>query len=117
GRGRETHWRGNLKLVGNRILRFAPVNFLNPERKVIETEPGAALSWTSVTTGNLAGIDIWLDEAASGALTVDTNIVSGEIDLASLGERTIALDGGGLGRRLSVYRLPDEDWSRHVKLQ
>jgi hypothetical protein len=31
---------------GNRIARFAAVNFLNPERIVQET----ALSWTSVTT-------------------------------------------------------------------
>jgi Protein of unknown function (DUF3604) len=30
GRGRETIWRGKLQLAGNRIARFAPVNFLNP---------------------------------------------------------------------------------------
>ena len=54
GRGRETLWNGKLKVSGNRIARFAPVNFLNPERKVTETEPGT-LAWTSVTTGNLAG--------------------------------------------------------------
>ena len=40
GRGRETLWNGTLKVSGNRIARFAPVNFLNPERKVTETEPG-----------------------------------------------------------------------------
>src|SRR5262249_61126048 len=32
GRGRETVWQGSLSLDGNRIARFAPVNFLNPER-------------------------------------------------------------------------------------
>ena len=32
GRGRETMWQGKLTLTGNRFLRFAPVNFLNPER-------------------------------------------------------------------------------------
>src|SRR5262249_26447173 len=63
GRGRETVWQGKLTLTSNRFLRFAPVNFLNPERKVHETKPGNGLAWTSVTTGNLAGIDIWLDEA------------------------------------------------------
>ena len=57
-------WQGKLTLAGNRFARFAPVNFLNPERKVQETAPGTALAWTSVTTGNLAGIDLWLDEAA-----------------------------------------------------
>src|SRR5262245_5486223 len=58
GRGRETMWQGTLTLTGNRIARFAPVNFLNPERKVVETSPGAALAFSSVTTGNLACIDV-----------------------------------------------------------
>ena len=66
GRGRETLWVGNLAITGNRIARFAPVNFLNPERTVQETAAGTALAWNSVTTGNLAGIDLWLDEAHQG---------------------------------------------------
>jgi hypothetical protein len=116
GRGRETMWQGKLTLKGNRVGRFAPVNFLNPERKVVETSPGAALIWTSVTTGNLAGIDIWLDEARRGTLALETNVVSGEVDLATLSDGTVAFDGGGLGRRISVYRLPEHDWSRRVAL-
>jgi hypothetical protein len=116
GRGRETAWRGKLTVAGNRIERFAPVNFLNPERKVEETAPGAALAWTSVTTGNLAGIDLWLAEAARGTLKIETNIVSGEIDLAALRDDVVTFDGGGLARRLSVYGLPEADWSRHVVL-
>jgi hypothetical protein len=114
GRGRETIWQGKLALLGNRFARYAPVNFLNPERKVQETGPGTALAWTSVTTGNLAGIDIWLDEARRGMLRLETNVVSGEVDLAALADDTVAFDGGGLGRRLSVYRLPETDWSRRV---
>jgi hypothetical protein len=117
GRGRETMWQGKLTLKGNRIARFAPVNFLNPERKVVETGPGTALAWTSVTTGNLAGIDLWLEEARRGTLTFETNIVSGEVDLATLAEDTVAFEGGGLERRISVYRLPDEDWSRQLALE
>ena len=49
------------KAIG--ITRFAPVNFLNPERTITETAAGTALTWDSVTTGNLAGIDLWLDQA------------------------------------------------------
>jgi len=116
GRGRETLWKGKLSVEGNRIARFAPVNFLNPERKVEETEPGAALAWTSVTTGNLAGIDLWLAEAARGMLRIETNIVSSAIDLAALRDDVVSHDGGGLGRRLSVYRLPEDKWSSHVTL-
>jgi hypothetical protein len=116
GRGRETLWQGKLTVSGNRIVRHAAVNFLNPERKVQETAPGAALAWTSVTTGNLAGLDLWLDEARSGTLKIETSIVSGEIDLAKLTDNIVAFDGGGLGRKLSVYRLPENDWSRRVTL-
>jgi hypothetical protein len=44
----------------------------------------------------LPGIDLWLDEARSGTLTIETNVVSGEVSLASLADDTITLDGGGL---------------------
>jgi hypothetical protein len=69
-----------------------------------------------VTTGNRAGIDLWLDDARSGKLRLETSIVSGEVDLATLDDGIAAFDGGGLGRKLSVYRLPEQDWSRHVTL-
>ena len=117
GRGRETNWQGKLTLRGNRIVRFAPVNFLNPERKVREEAPGSALAWNSVTTGNMAGIDLWLEQPRSGTLRLESNIVSGEADLSQLNGDTVAFDGGGLGRRLSVYRLPEADWSRRVALE
>jgi hypothetical protein len=112
GRGRETLWQGQLTLTGNRIARFTPVNFLNPERQARETSPGTVLAWSSVTTGNLSGIDLWLDDARSGVLTIETNVVSGRVDLAALGDDAATFDGGGLDRRLSVYRLPETDWSR-----
>ena len=117
GRGRETIWQGKLTLTGNRITRFAAVNFLNPERKITETAPGMALTWSSVTTGNLAGVDLWLDQAMTGMLKIETNVVSGEVDLATLSDNVVAFDGGGLGRRLSVYRLPEADWNRRVTLE
>ena len=117
GRGRETIWQGKLTLTGNRILRFAPVNFLNPERKLEEVVPGTVLAWNSVTTGNLAGIDIWLDEARSGTLSIETNVVSGTMELATIADGTITYDGGGLGRKLNVYRLPEANWTRHLSLE
>jgi len=47
-------------------------------------------------------------------LELETNIVSGRVDLAALAGDPIAFEGGGLDRRLSVYRLPEADWSRRV---
>jgi len=117
GRGRETLWQGKVSIAGNRIAHFAPVNFLNPERKVQEAAAGRELSWTSVTTGNLAGIDLWLDAPQSGSLRIDTNIVAGEVDLGQLADGTVTFDGGGLGRKISVYRLPETDWSCRLTLE
>jgi hypothetical protein len=74
------------------------------------------LSWTSVTTGNLAGIDLWLDDARRGTLEIDTNVISGKVDIATLVDNTVVFDGGGLGRRISVYRLPEADWNRRITL-
>jgi len=110
GRGRETIWQGKLAMSGNRFRRFAQVNFLNPDINAQEIVPGAALSWRSVTTGNIAGIDLWLDHAESGTLQIDTNLVFGAVDLAKLADDTVVFDGGGLGRALKVYRLPEADW-------
>jgi Protein of unknown function (DUF3604) len=117
GRGRETEWHGRLRLEGNHFARFAAVNFLNPERQVRETAAGRALAWSSVTTGNRAGIDLWLDDARRGALSLETNIVSGEVDLSRLADDAVTFAGGGLGRALSVYRLPETDWSQHVAFE
>ena len=78
----------------------------------METASGTALTWDSVTTGNLAGIDLWLDQAKSGSIKIETNVVSGEVDVGLLAGDRITFEGGGLDRKLSVYRLPENDWSR-----
>jgi hypothetical protein len=115
GRGRETLWQGKVTVAGNRVSRFEAVNFLNPERQVREITSGVMFEFNSVTTGNLAGIDLWMEEERRGTLRIETNVVSGEVDLRALAEQTAKFDGGGLNRSVSVYRLPEQDWSRHVK--
>jgi hypothetical protein len=117
GRGRETQWEGRLAVSGNRIERFELVNFLNPERGVRKEAAGTSLAWTSVTTGNLAGIDLWLQHADAGTLSVETNVTSGKIALSELVGKSVTWDGGGLGRMIKVYRLPEGDWSRSVTLE
>jgi hypothetical protein len=117
GRGRETIWQGALALEGNTFIRFLPVNFLNPERQVTQTAPGQGLTWNSVTTGNLAGIDLWLSDRQDGRLRFETNVISGEVNLNLLADEPIVFEGGGLDRRISVYRLPEEDWTRHVVIE
>jgi hypothetical protein len=82
---------------------------------VREITSGVMFEFNSVTTGNLAGIDLWMEEERRGSLRIETNVVSGEVDLRALAEQTAKFDAGGLNRTISVYRLPEQDWSRHVK--
>jgi hypothetical protein len=42
--------------------------------------------------------------------------VSGEVALAQLADHAAVFDGGGLGRRVCVYHLPETDWSRRLTL-
>src|SRR5262249_17740322 len=74
------------------------------------------LTWDSVTTGNLAGIDLWLDQASSGSLKIENNVVSAEADLGRLGGDRMTFEGGGPDRKKSVYRLPENNWSSRVTL-
>jgi hypothetical protein len=38
------------------------------------------------------------------------------VDIAGLTDHTVTFEGGGLGRQLSVYRLPEADFGRRVTL-
>jgi hypothetical protein len=109
GRGREVLWRGKATLHGARYGRAEAVNFLNPEQRLTVQGDGAGLAWQSVTTGNMAGFDLWLEGDGTGTLGIETNVVSGQVDLAQIGIDDHVLDGGGLGRRIRIFRLPDSN--------
>jgi hypothetical protein len=107
GRGREVNWRGKATLSGNRVERVEAVNFLNPNKPLGHAKDSGIVSWNSVTTGNMAGFDLWLKRERAGVLSIETNIVSAECDLAALDHEDIVIEAGGLGRQLRVYRLPE----------
>lgn len=112
GRGRETIWKGQVRVEGNSIRQAHGVNFLNPDRKLQEVEPDRAYGWTSVTTGNISGVDVVLEKADAGKLVVDTNLGTITLDLATLGGAPVTQDAGGLERKLWVERLPEDGCPR-----
>ena len=63
GRGRETIWHGKLTRHGQPHRALCAGELPQPRAENAETAPGLTLTWSSVTTGNLAGVDLWLDEA------------------------------------------------------
>ena len=107
GRGREVAWRGTLVVEGGRFLRAEAVNFLNPENPLEETVPGARLAWRSVTTGNMAGIDLWLEDGRAEEIVLETNLGGGRFASADIGREDLVLPAGGLGRRIALFRLPE----------
>ena len=115
GRGRQTIWDGGCTLEGNSFERFVPINMWNLDRKIEQTGPGA-LSWTALTTGGFGGFDAWLADPRAGTLRIDTPLVKCEIAVADIGREDMVFDAGGIRRRIRVFRLPDENPYREVKL-
>ena len=108
GRGRQTIWDGGAVLEGNGFDALQPINFYNLDKKFEQTGPGA-LEWTALTTGGFGGFDAWLKDPAAGILKVDTALAKCEIPVADIGIEDRVFDAGGIGRRIRIFRLPDEN--------
>ena len=115
GRGRNSRWLGRANLDAAKILRMEPINRWNPERP-LELRGVQQAIWDSVTTGNLAGMDLWLDGLA-GDCHLTTNLGEMGVDLSSLGLDAMIASFGGLARQLCVTRLPDTALARNLRFQ
>lgn len=121
GRGRETVWRGAVSVAGNRFAEVRPINRWNLDKAFDATV--ARVAFEHVTTGGFGGFEAVLDDAASGDLAIDTNLVRTTLPVAGIGLEDRVFEAGGLGRRIRVFRLPDANphravrFSRHVPLR
>ena len=52
----------------------------------------------------------------SGALRIDTPLVKAEIPIAAIGLNDLVFEAGGIGRRIRVFRLPDDNPHRRLRL-
>jgi hypothetical protein len=94
-----------LSIRGNRILRSHMINNWNLDRGIKE-QSESAIAWKAVTTGNFGAIDLWLDSGI-GDLRFQTAPISGEVAIGELGVEPRVFEAGGLGRAVSLQRLPD----------
>jgi len=107
GRGRETLWRGSVGVTGNAFGAVRAINRFNLERRFEAS--AARVAFEAVTTGGFSGIDTLLEDAAAGTLEIDTNLVTGRIAVSDIGLDDRVFEAGGLGRRLRVFRLPEDN--------
>lgn len=116
GRGRETIWDGSAQLTGNAFKRIEPVNWYNIEKRLDLVAPDR-VEWTSLTTGGFIGFDAWLDDMVMGWLSLDTPLVKQSVAIADIGRKDICLEAGGLGRRIRIFRVPENNPHRRLKLE
>ena len=117
GRGRQSVWDGGAKLRGNTFERVSPINMWNLDKKIDRAAPDE-LKWTALTTGGFGGADIVLGDASSGTLSIATALVKAELRIADIGREDIVLgSGGGIRRRMRLYRLPDENTAARMQLR
>ena len=116
GRGRQTVWDGGCTLAGNSFEKVQTINFWNLDKKLEQTAPGE-LKWGGLTTGGFAGFDAWLTDPRAGTLKIDTALVKTEIKVADIGLQDLVFANGGIKRQLRVFRMPDENGHRRVKLE
>ena len=116
GRGRETVWDGSAKLYDNSFQRLAPINRYNLDKRFEQVEAGR-VEWSALTTGGFGGFDAWLADPQKGGLKIETALVQTEVPVAEIGLEDLKFEAGGIGRRIRVYRLPDENRQRRITLE
>jgi hypothetical protein len=105
GRGRQTNWVGTAQFEGCTVDRLEKINAWNPERQ-LELTDSSTVTFDAITTGNFGGFDVWLQGGESGSLVLDTNQGELKVGLDQIDAEGVAMDAGGLQRRLSARRLP-----------
>ncbi len=107
GRFRQVVWDGSAKVTGDRIQGVVPIAFLNCD-KTLDRVGDDGLAWRSVTTGNLAGFEMQLEDGRTGRLQIETPLLNVDIPLAEIGlEDHVTEAEGELPRLIRICRAPD----------
>ncbi len=117
GRGRQSVWDGGAALLGNTFERALPINLWNIDKKLEQVAPDR-LRWQAITTGGFGGADVLLGDATAGTLVIDTGPVKASLALADIGLEDCLLEsGGGIRRRMRVFRLPEHNSGTHMTVR
>jgi len=116
GRGRETVWDGHAELSGNAFESLTPINRFNLDKRFDHSAPGR-VDWSALTTGGFGGFEALLQDAQAGSLDIDTALIQQRIAVASIGRDELIFENGGIQRRIRVFRLPDHNPHRALRIE
>lgn len=117
GRFRQVIWDGAATVSGNRILDARPINFFNRD-KTLERVGENGLAWRALTTGNLGGFDLWVEDPYAGTLKLETPLIKCGVPLEEIGYEDEVVDNSGvLPRFVRLFRLPAVNPHRQLRLE
>ena len=116
GRGRETIWDGHAELTGNGFESLTPINRFNIDKRFEQSAPGR-VDWSALTTGGFGGFDAVLQDARAGSLEINTALIQQSIAIDSIGRDELVFENGGIERRIRVFRLPDDNPHRALRIE
>jgi hypothetical protein len=106
GRGRRVVWDGSIRLAGGGIREATTVAFDSPADGILRHD-AEQVDFRSRTTGDIDGIDLWLDEPGRGKLEIETAVGSVSVRLEQLGDEIVREEFGGLGMHIEARRYPE----------
>ena len=116
GRGRETTWDGSVSLEANAFEQVVPINRYNLDKK-FEQVTGSEVQWQALTTGGFGGFDALLADRHSGVLRINTQLVQAEIPVSEIAMEDRVFEAGGIGRRIRIFRMPDVNENRKLRIE
>lgn len=115
GRFRQVIWDGTAHLSDNKVVDARPINFFNRD-KTLDRVGDSGLEWRALTTGNIGGFDMWVEDAFGGTLKLETPLIKCGVPLEEIGyDDEICDNSDVLPRFLKLFRMPSENPHRAMK--
>lgn len=107
-RRRNANWNGKAIFKENEIKWFQSFNFWNVDASLIQVSTNE-LTWNTMTSGNFQGFDVILKEKGKGMLLFESSQVSFELPLSKISAKDTIYEGGGVGKRVRVFKIPEKN--------
>jgi hypothetical protein len=115
GRTRKARWDGSIRVAGCKIVDAHIFAFDTPANGITERSD-SHIDFRSGTTGDVDGIDLFIDDLRSGRIYFDSPIGSCQIDLADISIKPAVFDFGGLNLHVAFRRYPETLQQRRLTL-